>query len=884
MDIEKRHSLKKLLLQLLLLAVPTVIFVSFILWRLNNFYTILENEWLSQGLYFLIGSFTALLFFSFRFRFITTTLVIFGINYFIYVILQNITIGEFDSFFVSVKFYIFSILFSIGWLVGYAFSRSKYLTIAWSAAILISEIVLISKTADITVNSLLNGLIPILVYAFYLIYTAELIRNLNEDEKRLGIFITKRLGSFAIVLLVLFIAILSLFKSNFTAIEKDWGGGSASKDGKGKESSESMTKKDKDGGISNKDQTKLSGSLNKDKNLVFVAKLDNYFEGSDVPNPLYFTSLYYTKFDTATQTFEIDDKIPYNDLFQPDPSKIPLYFKATDPSIIKKSLGTLNRKVVRAEIYNVNLSPDTYLAPSTAFYCQPISVPKEYKDQFKSAYTAKMWVSELNSAYFIYNPAGNRKLEMFQELRFAKLREIQKIEGPDKEFMNYYTYMPKDEEYKKITDLAKRITKNQEAPIDKIIAIRDYFLSKDEFNLPLYAYSDNPGIPGMPSANKLNYFLFENRKGYCAYFAGATLFMLRSLGIPSRVAAGFSITDRSSKNPGWYWFYEDQAHAWVQVYFQGYGWIDFDTTIPDINTQQASQPDGTPPTDIPPTYLVIDGDVFATDTVKKTMDISSAKILYHDSEFVSTQPILTLNDVSLSTFANDTGSITLAKITKGMRVTAISHAEALKEIYIKTGDSLTTIINKLPRPIPIDEIKIITKKDLAKKDKKGNKKTDKAINWLNVLYGTLFTLIGLGIIALFAPLLIWLWLNARANKHYNNHLLQTYHIHRATSYYLNQLGFNYYQYGPDEYARKIDHQFKSNLSKFNTIYQKTKYSKTPLTDNEATFITGFYQPFIKTVKQGVSLNNRIKHFFNISNTIQFFTKPKIEDDGRNNSN
>lgn len=884
MDIEKKHSLKKLILQLLLLAAPTVIFVSFILWRLNNFYTILENEWLSQGVYFLIGSFTALLFFSFKFRFITTTLIVFGINYFIYVLLQNINIGEFDSFFVSVKFYIFSILFSIGWLVGYAFSRSKYLTITWSAAILISEIVLISKTSDFTVNALLNGLIPILVYTFYLIYTAELIRNLNEDEKRLGIFIAKRLGTFAIVLLVLFIAILSLFKNNFTAIEKDWGGGAANKEGKGKENSESMTKKDKDGGVSNKDQTKLTGSLNKDKNLVFVAKLENYFEGSDVPNPLYFTSLYYTKFDTATQTFEIDDKIPYDDLFKPDPSKIPLYFKATDPSIIKKSLATLNRKVVRAEIYNVNLSPDTYLAPSTAFYCQPISVPKEYKDQFKSAYTAKMWVSELNSAYFIYNPAGNRKLEMFQELRFAKLREIKKIDGPDNEFMNYYTYMPKDEEYKKITELAKKITKNQEAPIDKIIAIRDYFLSKDEFNLPLFQYSDNPGIPGMPSANKLNYFLFENRKGYCAYFAGATLFMLRSLGIPSRVAAGFSITDRSSKNPGWYWFYEDQAHAWVQVYFQGYGWIDFDTTIPDINTQQASQPDGTPPTDIPSTYLVIDGKVITTDTVKKTMEIGSAKILYHDTEFVSTQPIVTLNDVSLATFTNDTGSITLTKITKGMRVTAISHAEVLKEIYIQENDSLSTIISKLPKPIPIDEIKIIKEKDLTKKNKKENKKVDESVNWLTVLYNTLWVLLGLGLLVLISPLCIWLWLNARAKKQHASILSQSYHRHRATIFYLNQLGFSYYKDGPDEYAKKMDEQFGTTFRKFNTIYQKIKYSKVPLSSDETNFINAFYQPFIKTVKQGVSLKHKLKYFINISNTIQFFTKPKTNDDGRNNSN
>ena len=58
------------------------------------------------------------------------------------------------------------------------------------------------------------------------------------------------------------------------------------------------------------------------------------------------------------------------------------------------------------------------------------------------------------------------------------------------------------------------------------------------------------------------YFLFENRKGYCAYYAGATLFMLRSLGIPSRIAVGFLTVDRSGgKNKGWYWYYADQAHA-----------------------------------------------------------------------------------------------------------------------------------------------------------------------------------------------------------------------------------------------------------------------------------------------------------------------------------
>lgn len=114
-----------------------------------------------------------------------------------------------------------------------------------------------------------------------------------------------------------------------------------------------------------------------------------------------------------------------------------------------------------------------------------------------------MWVSELNSAYFIYNPAGNYQLERFQESRFEELRNVKKIKGPDQKFMDYYTYMPKDAEYKKITKLADSVTSTAETPIDKVIAIRDYFLSKDEFGQPLYAYSDNPGIPGLPSANNL---------------------------------------------------------------------------------------------------------------------------------------------------------------------------------------------------------------------------------------------------------------------------------------------------------------------------------------------------------------------------------------------
>lgn len=883
MAITRTHSAKKVLAQLLLLLAPTIVFACFILWRLNNFYTILENQWIWQGMYFAIGGIVSVFLFGYRFRFITITALVFIANYFIYSILQRVNISEFDSFYISVKFYIFIILFSVGWVVGYAFSRSKYLTIAWSSLLLIIEIILISKTSDITVSSLMNGIIPVLIYSFYIIYTAELIRNLNEDETRFSWFISKRLASFSLVLLILFIIILTLFKADFKAVEKEWGGSSSSKNEnkQGGKNSESMTQQDKGGGVKNKDQTKLSGSLSKDKQLIFVARLDNYFEGTNIPNPLYFTSHYYSKFDTATQTFEVDDKMPYNDLFQPDPSKIPLYFKKSDPTIIKKSLGILGRKIVSAEVYKVKMAEESFMAPSTAFYCQPVSVPPEYKDQYKSAYTAKMWVSELNSAYFIYNPAGNRELERFQEMRFQKLREIDKIEAPDKQFMDYFTYMPRDEEYKKIGELAKKVTADKATPIDKIIAVRDYFLSKDEFNQPLFAYSDNPGIPGLPSANKLTYFLFENRKGYCAYFAGATLFMLRSLGIPSRVAVGFSTVDRSSKNPGWYWFYQDQAHAWVQVYFQGYGWIDFDTTVPDVNTQQAPQPDGTPPTDIPATYLVIDGEVVGTDTVKKQLTVSSVKILYHDTEFVSTVKMNITGDVSIAKISNDTGVVQLKNVLKGMHVSAVSHAEVLKDIFTAPKDSFLSILIKLPKPVPIDEVKIITKEDKKKQEKGQAKKDTQSIDWLQVLYGILWCLLT-GVVALFlAPWLIWMRLNARAKASGGDASVKAYNIYSACIYYLNQTGYLYPDLSPAEYARRIDEKFGTRFSNYNNLYQKIKYSKIPLSEADLSLLKEFYTPFIRNVKKQITFKEKLKGFLNFYNTIHYFSKPKINLYGRN---
>jgi transglutaminase-like putative cysteine protease len=871
MQLGRIHSWKKVTAQLLLLAVPTIALAFYLLWNVNHYYAVLQNEWMLQGCYFAAGIIAATIFYGFRFRFLTTAITLIVAYLIIYKILGRITVGEFDAFFVSVQFLIFTILFSTGWLAGYGFSRSKYFTIFWSVFLLALQIVVISKATAITASSLILSFAPVLVYAFFIIYTTELIRNMNEDEQGFVWFITKRLLGFIALAGIVLMSLLLIFQKEFKAIEKDWGDGKGGKEMKS--GRESMTKENRDGSISNKDQMRVTGSLAKDNRLVFVAKLDNYLDDGVTPNPLYFTSTYYTKYDTLTQTFDEDAKMPSNDLFSPNPSKIPLYFTKTDSQVIRNTKATLKRKVVTADVYKVILSPNDFIAPSTAFFCQPIPVEKEYKSQFKSAYRAKMWVSDLNSAFFIYNPAGNFMLEDFQQQRFEELRKSTSYDNVEKDFYDYYTFMSNNEDYDRIRQLAKEITKNAVTPVDKMIAIRDYFLSKDEYGLPLFKYTDNPGVPGIPSANKLNYFLFENRKGYCAYYAGATLFLLRASGIPSRIAAGFLTVDRSNKNPGWYWFYADQAHAWVQLYFPGYGWIDFDTTVPDVNTQQSPQPDGTPPMNTQQVFFVADGTAVSIDTVAKRVTMKVKKLLYHDENYTTDAPKDLLLDVTMASVTKDTGTARLKDIKAGTNIVAVSYAGIFKDLLAEETDSLGSILAKSPKPVPIDEIKIMETEEEKKARNEKVAEVDKPVDWVKALWITLGIIAGFIVLIFASPWLIWQYYNSKAKQ--GNTRKKAYNIYTASMFYLNQLGMSREKQSPQQYAENIDKIYGTRFNEFMNVYQKVKYSSRQLDANEIATAENFYPAFKQKIRAGLPMKTRVSRFLNIYNTLNYFTKPKL---------
>lgn len=120
----------------------------------------------------------------------------------------------------------------------------------------------------------------------------------------------------------------------------------------------------------------------------------------------------------------------------------------------------------------------------------------------------------------------------------------------------------------RIRELARELTSGIPGYYDRVMTIL-YHLKEN------YYYSLKPGVAA--DGNQLNHFLFENKRGYCSYFAFSMALLCRSLGIPARVAVGFFI-DPASAVMGVYPVRADMAHAWVEVFFGPYGWIEFDPT------------------------------------------------------------------------------------------------------------------------------------------------------------------------------------------------------------------------------------------------------------------------------------------------------------------
>lgn len=111
------------------------------------------------------------------------------------------------------------------------------------------------------------------------------------------------------------------------------------------------------------------------------------------------------------------------------------------------------------------------------------------------------------------------------------------------------------------------ITEGAETQYDKAMALQNYFR---EFTYTLEINIRHDG-------DAMVQFL-EERKGYCEQFSGTYAAMARSLGIPARVAVGFTQGEEDPNKEGLFRVRGEHAHAWPEVYFEGFGWVPFEPT------------------------------------------------------------------------------------------------------------------------------------------------------------------------------------------------------------------------------------------------------------------------------------------------------------------
>jgi hypothetical protein len=224
-------------------------------------------------------------------------------------------------------------------------------------------------------------------------------------------------------------------------------------------------------------------------------------------------------------------------------------------------------QVTGQEYYLVNFDSSAFIGMN-----MPVEVvPFETWDasSFSSAYAVQSYTSA--SMFF----------ELIDTVRGPPSAEALGMSGEEYAF---YTGYGGDRE---IAALAGEITSGVYSYWEKIQAIFDYLKYGD------FRYSLKPGIA--PDGDQLKYFLFTAKKGYCSYYAFALTLLLRSLGIPSRVAAGFFI-DPSTEVFDYYPVRADMAHAWVEVWFPSHGWIEYDPTTEQLaDGEEFRFSSGTPP-------------------------------------------------------------------------------------------------------------------------------------------------------------------------------------------------------------------------------------------------------------------------------------------------
>ncbi|MGI5351893.1 transglutaminase TgpA family protein [Streptomyces sp. CA-250714] len=163
--------------------------------------------------------------------------------------------------------------------------------------------------------------------------------------------------------------------------------------------------------------------------------------------------------------------------------------------------------------------------------------------------------------------------------------QLRNAPAPPPALQREYTAVP-DSLPSVVPKTARKVTRGAKDDYDRAVLLQDWFADKGGF-------SYDTEVEAGTGANAIADFL-KQKEGFCVHFSFAMASMARTLGIPARVAVGF--TPGTARGDGKMEVGFQDAHAWPELYFEGVGWTRFEPTPTRGTTPPYAQPDS-PDTD-----------------------------------------------------------------------------------------------------------------------------------------------------------------------------------------------------------------------------------------------------------------------------------------------
>jgi len=184
---------------------------------------------------------------------------------------------------------------------------------------------------------------------------------------------------------------------------------------------------------------------------------------------------------------------------------------------------------------------------------------------------------DADSLFFVTHILERTTYIIYSQIRLPSAQVLRTAPGDyPHEVRDRYLQLPPIDP--RIQKLSAQLIEAQPSPYDKVRQIEDYLRNN-------YSYSTE-GVDTRET-DPLASFLFDRKRGDCQYFSTAMVVLLRVAGVPARVVNGF-LMGEYNRLGGYYLVRQRHAHSWVEVYFPGQGWVEFDPTSEAVASEALS--------------------------------------------------------------------------------------------------------------------------------------------------------------------------------------------------------------------------------------------------------------------------------------------------------